>query len=98
VDHDLLAAMARLGLAIVCSSALIAARWYHERRVAAAGRAAGRLPRLRASRRASRPTSRGLGRRGLADRISHPLYWLGLTTSAALAAQAIAALIARASA
>ncbi len=85
----------RLALAIVCVGALMAARWHHERQLASAPRAA-QLSRTWLERKALEArTDPGSGTR-LARRlppVTHPLYWLGLTTSAALAAQAIATLL-----
>jgi hypothetical protein len=92
-------AWARLALAAVCVAVLVAARWHHERQVALLGSRAGRRLRdvpeawLEHSPAAARAGSGGVtvfGRRVPA--LSYPLYWLGLTTSAALAAQAISVL------
>ena len=86
-------ALARLALALACVAALMVARWNHEKQLASSPR--GLLERKPAEARA------GALRGTQSDRfgwrlpvISHPLYWLGLTTSAALAGQAIAALLA----
>ena len=80
----------RLMLAFVCMGMLIGARWYHERQLVAAGPPVYRPLRVR-----GRHGFRGhISRRALVGRLSQPLYWLGLTTSAALAAQAIASFIA----
>jgi hypothetical protein len=88
---DMEGALGRLMLALLCMAMLIGARWYHERQVLAAG-----LLTHRSAGVTGRRGLRGrLSRRALAGRLSQPLYWLGLTTSAALAAQAIASFISR---
>jgi hypothetical protein len=92
-------AWGRVALAIACSGALMAARWQHEKQLENAPRTArGWL-----ERRAMEARATGSGA-SVSERLvrrlpvpSHPLYWLGLTTSAALAAQAIATLLAQAS-
>lgn len=76
----------RLALAALCVMVLVGARWRHERQLAgglAQRKFAVPLHRARSTRRVP------LG--GL----SQSLYWLGLTSSAALAAQAIASLVSR---
>ncbi|MBI3972504.1 MAG: hypothetical protein HY332_14590 [Chloroflexi bacterium] len=77
----------RLILALTCIAILIGARWYHERQLM-------RAPRL--TFRSAPSPNRRPARRTLPAYLSQSLYWLGLTTSAALAAQAIAAIIGRA--
>ena len=78
-----LQSVGRLALALVCIAMLILARWRHEQQMASGP------PALRSSLGLdSRP-----GRRVPRVPVSLWLYWLGLTTSAALAAQAIAALV-----
>jgi hypothetical protein len=74
---------------------LIAGRWYHEQRIAASVRTGRHRPGQRGKLGPGGGASLGPGNRlRLPGQLSQPLYWLGLTTSAALAAQAIAALIA----
>lgn len=83
-----LGALGRLILAAVCTGVLIAARWHREQQLSNAPRPA----RSARQTRASEPLGRRLPHlRSI--RVSQPLYWIGLTTSAALAAQAIASLI-----
>ena len=82
----------RISLAAACVGALIAARWNHERQVAEKPATARALLQRRTLE------ARGAGASGTRvgfrlPQVSHPLYWLGLTTSAALAAQAIATLV-----
>ena len=85
-------AWVRLSLAAACVGALVAARWNHERHAAANPNTARALLQRRTLE------ARGAGTAGTRvgfrlPQVSHPLYWLGLTTSAALAAQAIATLL-----
>ena len=85
-------AWVRLSLAAACVGALVAARWNHERQ------AAGNPSSARALLQRRTLEARGAGAGGTRvgfrlPQISHPLYWLGLTTSAALAAQAISTLL-----
>ena len=75
----------RLALALVCIGVLISARWRHEQQLAGSPPAA----------RSGAAGRRG-GRRAPLPPLPQSLYWMGLTTSAALAAQAIAALVAQA--
>lgn len=82
----------RISLAAACVGALIAARWNHEKQVAGSSSASRALLQRRTLE------ARGAGGAGSRvgfrlPQVSHPLYWLGLTTSAALAAQAIATLL-----
>jgi hypothetical protein len=80
----------------------MAARWQHERQLVNAPRTerAARETRGWLERRAveARVTESSLGSSARFVRRlptpAHPLYWLGLTTSSALAAQALATLIA----
>lgn len=81
--------LTRLALAVVCVTALMVARWHHERQQANSPRAW--LERRPLAARADGGDGGRIVRR--LPTVSHPLYWLGLTTSAALAAQAIAALV-----
>jgi hypothetical protein len=89
-------------LAAVCVAALIAARWRHEQQVAGSGQELPDLPELRTwlERLERRPAAAraGLGGgpslRRRTPSLAYPLYWLGLTTSAALAAQSISVLVA----
>ena len=88
----LLWAWVRLALAAMCVGALVAARWNHEKQLAKNPPTARALLERRALE------ARGAGANGervgfRLPAITHPLYWLGLTTSAALAAQAIATLL-----
>jgi hypothetical protein len=103
VDAEAIAwAWGRLALAVVCVAALMAARWRHERQLAQDGR---EMRDLRTwLERQPADGGAGLGYGGMLERlerlgrhapsVSHPLYWLGLTTSAALAAQSISVLVA----
>jgi hypothetical protein len=88
-------AVGRLVLAVVCVAVLMVARWRHEQQVMSPPRLL-RLPSLSDATARGRDvrTPRAI-RRGAAGlgRASHWLYWLGLTTSAALAAQAISTLV-----
>ena len=82
----------RISLAAACVGALVAARWNHEKQ------AAGNSSTTRALLQRRTLEARGAGTAGTRvgfrlPQLSHPLYWLGLTTSAALAAQAIATLL-----
>ena len=93
LNADAVWALARLALALACVAALMVARWNHEKQLANSPR--GLLARKPAEARAG--ALRGLqgDRSGWRlPAVSHPLYWLGLTTSAALAGQAIATLMA----
>lgn len=82
----------RLALASACVGALVAARWNHERQLAKSANPARALLERRTLEARGAGTSGG--RMGIRlPQITHPLYWLGLTTSAALAAQAIATLL-----
>ena len=93
VDADVAWALARLALALGCVVALMVARWNHEKQLASSPR--GLLERKPAEARAGALRGTQSDRFGWRlPAISHPLYWLGLTTSAALAGQAIAALLA----
>ena len=88
----LLWAWIRLSLAAACVGALIAARWSHEKQMANNPNVARALLQRRTLE------ARGAGAAGARvgfrlPQVSHPLYWLGLTTSAALAAQAISTLL-----
>jgi hypothetical protein len=93
-------AWGRLALAVLCVAALIAARWRHERALAEVGRALDEAPAW-LKRLERRPAAARAGRSGggvspfgrRVPSIAYPLYWLGLTTSAALAAQAISVLL-----
>jgi hypothetical protein len=101
--------LGRLGLAAICVATLVGARWRHERQAALlqqpGWRVAGGGPDLDPSvpqrRRPWLVMSWSLLRRHRSPkrplnlRLSLALYWLGLTTSAALAGQAIAALVRR---
>jgi hypothetical protein len=85
-------AWVRLALAGLCVGALVAARWNHERQLARNSNAVRAI----LERRTLEARGAGMagGRVGVRlPQVSHPLYWLGLTTSAALAAQAIATLL-----
>jgi hypothetical protein len=85
-------AWVRLALAAMCVGALVAARWNHEKQLAKNPPSARALLERRALE--ARGAGGDGGRVGFRlPTITHPLYWLGLTTSAALAAQAIATLI-----
>ena len=85
-------ALIRLALAAVCVGALVAARWNHEKQVAKNPQTARALLERRTLQ--ARGAGSSGGRVGFRmPEIQHPLYWLGLTTSAALAAQAIATLL-----
>ena len=82
----------RISLAAACVGALIAARWSHERQ------AASNTSTARAMLQRRTLEARGAGAGGTRvgfrlPQVTHPLYWLGLTTSAALAAQAISTLL-----
>ena len=82
----------RISLAAACVGALIAARCNHEKQVS------GNSATARALLQRRTLEARGAGTSGTRvgfrlPQVSHPLYWLGLTTSAALAAQAIATLL-----
>ena len=82
----------RISLAAACVGALIAARWNHEKQVASTSNTARAVLQRRTLE------ARGAGASGTRvgfrlPQLAHPLYWLGLTTSAALAAQAIATLV-----
>ncbi len=82
----------RISLAAAIVGALIAARWNHEKQVASTNNTARAL----LQRRTLEARGAGAGGTRVGFRLpqmSHPLYWLGLTTSAALAAQAIATLL-----
>jgi hypothetical protein len=82
----------RLALAALCVGALVAARWNHEKQLAKNTNVVRAL--LERRTLAARGAGTAGGRIGMRlPQISHPLYWLGLTTSAALAAQAIATLL-----
>lgn len=87
-------AWVRLALAALCVGALVAARWNHEQQLAKNTNAVREiLERRTLEARGAGGTGAG-GRVGVRlPQVSHPLYWLGLTTSAALAAQAIATLL-----
>ena len=85
-------AWVRLSLAAACVGALVAARWNHERQAASNPGSARAL----IQRRTLEARGAGIGGARFGFRlpqVSHPLYWLGLTTSAALAAQAISTLL-----
>jgi hypothetical protein len=98
---DLSLAVGRLALAVCCVAILIGARWRHEQQALTtsrplrprfAGPANGRGARLPGApivHRLARPARRAPG-----ISLSLALYWLGLTTSAALAGQALATLLA----
>ena len=85
-------AWVRISLAAACVGALIAARWNHERQLTSNSNTARAMLQRRTLE------ARGAGTAGTRvgfrlPPVSHPLYWLGLTTSATLAAQAIATLL-----
>lgn len=82
-------ALGRLCLAVVCVGVLVAARWRHEQQLGGFPRTL-RVPDVPDER--NRQGGRRRRRLGPPGTVSHWLYWLGLTSSAALAAQAIAAL------
>ena len=89
---NVLWAWIRISLAAACVGALIAARWNHEKQVASTSNTARAVLQRRTLE------ARGAGASGTRvgfrlPQLTHPLYWLGLTTSAALAAQAIATLL-----
>jgi hypothetical protein len=66
---------------------LMAARWQHERQLLNSPQA------LMTGGTASGGRSRAAGRPLRFSRLSHSLYWMGLTASATLAAQSIATMI-----
>jgi hypothetical protein len=85
-------ALIRLALAALCVGALMGARWNHEKQLAKNPQTARALLERRTLQ--ARGAGSSAGRVGFRmPAIQHPLYWLGLTTSAALAAQAIATLL-----
>ncbi len=99
MDVEALAwAWGRLALAVVCVAALIAARWHHERQLAAEGRGRREIGEWLEQRPATARAGQGGG--GILEvfvrripNVSYPLYWMGLTTSAALAAQSVSVLV-----
>jgi len=81
---------------MVCVGALVAARWHHEREVLKTPRtthAAWLARRPLEAREAAGASGNGSRLGWRLPAITYPLYWLGLTSSAALAAQAISLLV-----
>ncbi|HEV2123332.1 MAG TPA: hypothetical protein VGW38_11225 [Chloroflexota bacterium] len=93
IAEELAWAWARLALAGICVAVLIAARWQHERQLLNAPRTF--IPRSTLTAGRGRTGARSIRPSGplQLNHLSYPLYWLGLTTTAALAAQAIAVLV-----
>src|SRR5688572_18512204 len=86
-------AWVRLARAARCVGALVAAGWNHEKQMVKNHAHLGRALLERRTLEARGAGTSG-GRVGFRlPPITHPMYWLGLTTSAALAAQAIATLL-----
>ncbi|MGI8423159.1 MAG: hypothetical protein ACR2NO_03455 [Chloroflexota bacterium] len=86
-------AWVRISLAAACVGALMAARWNHERQLAKNPSSSRAMLERRTLEARTVGTAGGRVNFRLPP-FTHPLYWLGLTTSAALAAQAIATLLA----